>query len=1046
MWSWFDWSLINFWSYFFLFFLFSFTFGDTARAFFDEFNSMRSSGTIGTFDGDLSFNGLGGRAARALSFHLTVFVDSGGDTLTGTHVNFKVSFSFTQQTIDFNGDSSNKISGNGATANSWSWFSAFFDATIFRSIDEFFWALFEHDFSGGEAFGVDVSFALFTSALDAFVFTGRPAITDLSLFVVFVGAAQWNTHTATFSRVGNSDMTHWAITAAFGVTDWNEEAFDVWRTWATASSAWIASWRPEGAWFVGFSFELTEVFWNASSFDMTWATANNWGVNWSSAVWTRLKFWLVGTDAFDGILATTADVGVGDSLGNFSVSAWKFIRNWAIILVANTLVEVATSWSGWVIGSDQHWSTASIGASGLSWNWTRFLVANTFFFVDGGTASAWSFDVNFRSGDHLESSWTNGFLVIDWAFRRVTSASVLWATFSFRSAQDSAWSFTNWSSWAEFWFVDTNVVVTATHVFVTVDINSDWEFFNEASEFNGTVLNDWSSAVIWVADTLELWATVGFGGSFFTVSSTRGDNNGNFFTGNTVGFFVLFFGFSTSSGIAQAGLATTARISRFVKSFVFVADWISVVKWTRFDGALASSNWATFVRIVGVVSENFYFTKRAFITDWTFWAVFGDVFSTFDWFAPFFSAASGSIGSNSFDFELSAGNGFVSALNNFFNDHTWIVTSTGSFDTFVFLSTVVFIPEFTGSMFNTAFISANVAILWIDAFVSLENFTIFTEAALFDVFNKAPSFVESVKLVVFTSFWKSWSASFPLFIIIFTSFSWASHVVVLSVRVVWNDVFVSPVIDTVSGVTRTLLSEVVDLFATGVESFDNIETTLVLLTVQGERVVTSVQVVVWIGDSSAIVEVWVDVDSVTFIGQSGFTFAAWHVFWKTFWNLLAFVSWATSFTTFNSWDFNELVQVVLVFLGGTSFFRWFSAFFNVFTFTRFFEARAGSVLVWSPFVFLVSITSEIVSFWTIATAFSGIATTVKVIDSDFTFFAWLEVFNRSNTDRARFVSIRDPSQSTGTFDVFTRVSWVAFDGVDWFTIAVFRTTASFFLF
>jgi len=96
----------------------------------------------------------------------------------------------------------------------------------------------------------------------------------------------------------------------------------------------------------------------------------------------------------------------------------------------------------------------------------------------------------------------------------------LWATFGFRSGQNSAWSITDWGGWTEFWFVNTNVVITATHMVVTVDINSDWDFFNEASEFNGTVFNDWSSAVVWVANTLELWATVGFGGSFFTVSAT----------------------------------------------------------------------------------------------------------------------------------------------------------------------------------------------------------------------------------------------------------------------------------------------------------------------------------------------------------------------------------------------------------------------------------------------------------------------------------------------------------------------------------------------
>jgi len=410
LWSWFDWSYWFNWSFWF----FSFAFGNTTRTFFNEFNGMGSSGTIGAFDSDLSFNGLGGRAARALFFHLTVFVDSRTDTFTGTHVNFKVSFSFTQQTIDFNGNSSNKISRDGASSDGWSWFSAFFDATIFGSVDELFWAFFEHDFSGGEAFGVDVSFALFTSALDAFVFTGRPGISDLSLFVVFVGATQWNAHTATFSGVGNSDMTHWAISTAFGVTNWNEKSFHVWSTWTAASGAWIASWRPDGAWLVGFSFELTDIEWDASSFDVAWATANDWGVDWSSAIWTRLKWWLFSTDAFDGVLATAANVGVRDSLSDFTVSAWKVIGNWTVIGITDTFVVVATSWSSWVVSFDQHWFTASIRASGLSWNWTRINVTDTFFFVDSGATSAWGFNMNFGSGDHSKTGWASSFLVINW--------------------------------------------------------------------------------------------------------------------------------------------------------------------------------------------------------------------------------------------------------------------------------------------------------------------------------------------------------------------------------------------------------------------------------------------------------------------------------------------------------------------------------------------------------------------------------------------------------------------------------------------------------
>jgi hypothetical protein len=318
---------------------------------------------------------------------------------------------------------------------------------------------------------------------------------------------------------------------------------------------------------------------------------------------------------------------------------------------------------------------------------------------------------------------------------------MLWTTFTFRSGQNSAWSVANWSDWAKFWFVNANMIITATHVFVTVDINSNWDFFDEASEFNRTVFNDWFSAVVWVTNTLELWATVGFGGAFFTMSSGRRNNNSDFFTGDAVSFFVIFFGFSASGGITQATLAATTRISRFVESFVFVADWVSVVEWARFDGAFASSNWATFFGIVSVVSENFDFTKFTSTTDWTFWAVFGNVFSAFDWFAPFFSATSGSIRSNSFDFEFTARNDLISALNLFFNDHTWVVTSASSFNTFIFLSAVVLVPEFTGSMLDTAFIPTNVTILWINTFITLKNFTILTEATLFNIFNKAPSFV-----------------------------------------------------------------------------------------------------------------------------------------------------------------------------------------------------------------------------------------------------------------------------------------------------------------
>lgn len=283
---------------------------------------MAPGGTIWASNGDSSFNGLGGRAATALFLHLSVFVDSRRDAFTRAHIDFKVSLGFTEHTVDFNRDSTNEVGRNSATTNSWGWFLAFFNASVFGPVDVFFWTLFEHDFSGREALGVNISFSLFTSALDAFVFRSRPAITDLPFLVVFVSAAQWNAHTATFTRVGNSDMAHWTITAAFSVTNWNKQAFHVWSAWARASSASITDWVPNGAWLVAFSFELTDIEWDTGPFDMAWATADNWSINWSSAVWARLKWWLFSADTFNSVLAASTDVGINSSSSDFTVSTW----------------------------------------------------------------------------------------------------------------------------------------------------------------------------------------------------------------------------------------------------------------------------------------------------------------------------------------------------------------------------------------------------------------------------------------------------------------------------------------------------------------------------------------------------------------------------------------------------------------------------------------------------------------------------------------------------------------------------------------------------
>jgi len=249
---------------------------------------------------------------------------------------------------------------------------------------------------------------------------------------------------------------------------------------------------------------------------------------------------------------------------------------------------------------------------------------------------------------------------------------------------------------------------------------------------------------------------------------------------------------------------------------VLVADWIDVMEWAGLDGTFTSSNWAAVVLVVSVKAQDFDLTELTFGSDWSGWAVLGDVLGALDWLAPFLSAASSGIRTNSLDLELSvAFNYFVVALNSLFDDQTWDVARAGSLDALVLLSTVVLIPVFASGMLNAALILANVTVSWVDTFGSLEDQTIWTEASLLHIINHAPLLIEHVELVVFASLWHSWSASSPFLVSVASSF-WALGIVVIAPDVVWHDVLVSPIVDTVSTVTAALLSKVVDLVATGI--------------------------------------------------------------------------------------------------------------------------------------------------------------------------------------------------------------------------------------
>lgn len=520
---------------------------------------------------------------------------------------------------------------------------------------------------------------------------------------------------------------------------------------------------------------------------------------------------------------------------------------------------------------------------------------------------------------------------------------------------------------------------------IAVDVDSDWVLLNETAKLSSAILDDGWSAVVWVTDTLELWATVGFSRALLAVSTSGADLNSDLLASQTVGSFKGLSSFSAEGSVANASLTAATRVSSLVESLVGVADWVDVVKWAGLDGTLASSNWAAVVLVLSVVAQSFNLAKQAFGSGWSLWTVLSDVLSALDWLAPLLHATSSGIRSESLNLKLGVAlDELVTALDDLFDDHTWNIATASSLNALVLLSTVVLVPELTGSVFNSTLVLADMTVSWVDTLGSLENGSLWTEASLFNVINHTPRLVERVELVVLASLWHSWSASGP-FLVSIASSRWALGVEVIAIAIVWNNVLVSPVVDTVSTVTAALLSEVVDLVTTSKEGNINVEFTLIVLTVQREFVVASVQEVVWIGDLPTIVEVWVDVNSITLKSEFLLAFVT-TVFWlKTLSNPFTLVSWATS----NGWlDFLQHVPIIAILLRSASGFIWNGTFL---TFASLFLARTVTVHVSGPNINLVSFTQEVVDHWALAVAWCAIsspATAVVMVVGVFIWSTW----------------------------------------------------------
>lgn len=112
--------------------------------------------------------------------------------------------------------SASVVGGDGAASDGL-WSLTFDDASVLASVDELFWALFSEHLSSGEALGVDVSLALLTSASDALVLDGLPAVADGALLVLVVDAAEWDAASAARLGIWNSGVAHWTVAAALGV-------------------------------------------------------------------------------------------------------------------------------------------------------------------------------------------------------------------------------------------------------------------------------------------------------------------------------------------------------------------------------------------------------------------------------------------------------------------------------------------------------------------------------------------------------------------------------------------------------------------------------------------------------------------------------------------------------------------------------------------------------------------------------------------------------------------------------------------------------------
>lgn len=580
--------------------------------------------------------------------------------------------------------------------------------------------------------------------------------------------------------------------------------------------------------------------------------------------------------------------------------AWELLGAWASLLGWVTLADVAIAT---VLLFDYvdviHWAVE------LEWFWTEFFVATDAHLLEDWLATfTWSWNKNLVGGHpDVTLAASSLELVVNWTLRWIADAVVLGTAYLANFHKHLAWSVTSWWFWTVLWSARTDLVeASAAFEFITLTIGSDWNILKPVDRAVGKVLTvtlDWFSAAIWVALASEGWAALRFGS---VPSSSSGwiesvvEYNGPFAL-DAIQLIVHFDGHFTPVWLTNAVSASTQGLAINLKTFPTSAvnHRLVVFKWiASIVVGVTLSNWTALGTIGGVKDERLKLAKTAWLASDAFCTVLGYIDGAFGSLAPSVLTATHRSHTASERVSGWAVLDDLWARDWLFEDLSSSARSAiASHDT---ANIIARVPPLTDGSCLAVAIGTDWAFPLVDALVTLEYLSVWTEAALLGVINESEHVVEVVPVLILASLDVVWSASLP-FLVSITSTNWTLAVVDDTPSSEEGDkVGLSPVVSADTSLARTFLGKFVDGLTTSEHGVllepsspeENIlkDDLVGLLANDTNFLVTNVEVVEWIDNASAIVEVWIGKDSPALLGVVQEALWWWAVVWMD-WNVLA---------------------------------------------------------------------------------------------------------------------------------------------------------------